>query len=290
MNQIFTLCVALLLVAVQSSKLKVMVTGAGGRTGSIVFRKLLASETFSPVAVVRSSKSNKALKKIGASDSQIVVADVTNEAALQSAFSGAHAVILCTSATPKIKPLSILKVFLAKLFRKEGVRPQFTFPTNGAPYYVDWLGAKNQIDAAKAAAVNQFVFVSSMGGTQPENFLNTIGRVEGDDKSGNILLWKRKAEEYLIKSGLAYTILHPGGLTDKPGGKSQIILDVDDALLTRKVRSIPREDVAEVCVQALQQVGAQRRSIDIIADPVANPTELTTDWKLFFSKPGNCKY
>ena len=35
-----------------------------------------------------------------------------------------------------------------------------------------------QIDAAKAAGVKRFVFVSSMGGTQPDNFLNSIGRQE----------------------------------------------------------------------------------------------------------------
>ena len=35
-----------------------------------------------------------------------------------------------------------------------------------------------QIDAAKAADVKRFVFVSSMGGTQPDNFLNSIGRQE----------------------------------------------------------------------------------------------------------------
>ena len=54
-------------------------------------------------------------------------------------------------------------------------------------------------------------------GTQPDNFLNSIGKVEGDELSGDILLWKRKAENYLIKSGLQYTIVHPGGLLDKEG-------------------------------------------------------------------------
>ena len=48
-------------------------------------------------------------------------------------------------------------------------------------------------------------------------YLYLLGKVEGDDKSGNILLWKRKAEEYLIASGIPYTIIHPGGLIDKAG-------------------------------------------------------------------------
>lgn len=74
---------------------------------------------------------------------------------------------------------------------------------------MDWLGQKKQIDAAKRAGIRQVVIVSSMGVTQPDNNLNKIG-------DGKILLWKRKAEEYLIASGLTYTILHPGGLIDEP--------------------------------------------------------------------------
>lgn len=42
-----------------------------------------------------------------------------------------------------------------------------------------------------------------------------------------------------------------GGLLDKPGGVRQLVLDVDDVLLSRTTRSIPRADVAELCVQSL---------------------------------------
>jgi hypothetical protein len=47
-----------------------------------------------------------------------------------------------------------------------------------------------------------------MGGTDPSNMLNGLGREtlpDGSTKGGNILLWKRKAEKYLIDSGLPYT-------------------------------------------------------------------------------------
>lgn len=60
----------------------------------------------------------------------------------------------------------------------------------------------------------------------------------------------RKAEEYLIASGLTYTIIHPGGLLDKDGGKRRLVVDIDDAMLERKSRSIPRADVAQVCRSA----------------------------------------
>ena len=59
---------------------------------------------------------------------------------------------------------------------------------------VDWLGQKAQIDAAKEAGLQQVVLVSSMGGTDPNHRLNSIG-------NGNILVWKRKSEQYLIDSG-----------------------------------------------------------------------------------------
>lgn len=52
------------------------------------------------------------------------------------------------------------------------------------------------------------VLISSMGGTDTANPLNRLG-------GGNILVWKRKAEEYLIRhGGCDYTIIHPGGLID----------------------------------------------------------------------------
>ena len=209
---------------------RVVVTGGAGRTGSLVFSKLLKNSSFEPIALVRSSSSLPKITKLGASSDQCVVCDITNPEELTKKLKElkAEKLVLCTSAVPKINNLSLVKTILSKLIGQSS-RPSFTFP-NGDPYSVDWLGAKNQIDAAKAAGVKQFVFLSSMGGTQPDNFLNTIGKVEGQENSGNILLWKRKAEQYLIKSGLPYTIIHPGGLLDKRGGEREIVLGINGKL------------------------------------------------------------
>ncbi len=65
----------------------------------------------------------------------------------------------------------------------------------GIVMQVDWLGQKTQIDLAKEAGVKQIVIVGSMGGTDENHMLNSIG-------NGKILIWKRKAEQYLIDSGL----------------------------------------------------------------------------------------
>jgi uncharacterized protein YbjT (DUF2867 family) len=273
------------------------VTGAAGRTGVFVFKKLLNSDKFYPVAVVRSESSAKKLRKIsGVQKDQVYVSDVTqgvDELAktLKSISGGEEtSVIMCTSAVPKIKIFSILKVIALKLIKRSG-RPEFYFPPAGTPYEVDYLGAKNQIEAAQKVGVKHFVFLSSMGGTQPENFLNTIGKVEGDEKSGDILLWKRKAEKFLISSGLPYTIVHPGGLTDKKSAKSKIVSGVNDELLKEKVRSIAREDVATVCIQALQQPGAKNKSIDVISRELddSQPNSFT-NWVEFFNGSKSCTY
>ncbi len=46
--------------------------------------------------------------------------------------------------------------------------------------------------------------------------------------------------------GVPYTIIHAGGLLDKTGGQRELTVGKNDEFLKLKVRSIPRDDVAEV--------------------------------------------
>jgi hypothetical protein len=69
--------------------------------------------------------------------------------------------------------LTLLQVFWAKLTKQEGVRPEFTFKADQMPEQIDWVNQKMQIDVAKAAGVKKVVIISSMGGTDRNNFLNT---------------------------------------------------------------------------------------------------------------------
>ena len=102
-----------------------------------------------------------------------------------------------------------------------------------------------------------------MGGTNPNHPLNRLG-------NGNILIWKRKAEEYLINSGIDYTIIRAGGLLDEPGGKRELIVGKNDTLLTNPPNgiapNIPRADVAELVVQALSCSEALNKAFDAICD------------------------
>jgi len=277
-----------------SAGLRVLVTGAGGRTGQLVFSQLKETAGLQPLGLVRSKKAQKTLvKKARAADEEIVRGDVTDCETLTDCMAGCDAVVLCTSAVPKILPFSIVKVLFKKtiLRRKDAGRPKFKFGPGGTPQEVDWLGAKNQIDAAVKSGVGHFVFISSMGGTQPDNFLNSIGK-QPDGSGGDILLWKRKAEKYLKASGLDYTIIHPGGLVDQPPAERELLVDVDDALLALTTRQVPRADVARVaCAAVADRTTSAGLSFDLASKPVGEG-EATADAKRCFGllKGRSCKY
>ena len=179
-------------------------------------------------------------------------------------------------------------------------RPKLGFP-KGQPYEVDWLGQRNQIDAAQKCGCTHVVICSSMGGTNPDHMLNGLGRDDGDpavhregdpETKGNILQWKRKAEKYLIESGLTYTIIHPGGLVDKPGGCRELVVGVDDVMVDGEgTNTIPRDDVAETMVQSLRHEAFRNRSFDL-RSKLEGDGEATSDVSRLLAPLGgrNCDY
>ncbi|MDJ0746097.1 MAG: SDR family oxidoreductase [Xenococcaceae cyanobacterium MO_167.B27] len=248
---------------------KVLVTGATGRTGSLVLKKLWQRpDEFQGIGFARSQE--KAKELFGSTEG-FFYGDINDQSSLESALEDCDALVILTSATPKMKAPP-----------QSGQRPEFEFAPGGYPEKVDWLGQKNQIDAAKKAQVKQVVLVGSMGGTNPNHPLNSIG-------NGNILIWKRKAEEYLIHSGLPYTIIRAGGLLNEVGGKRELVVAKNDTLLTNPpngiATSIPREDVAELVVQALGCSEALNKAFDVISKPENDPSAiLTSDFKGLFAK------
>ena len=185
----------------EAGAMKVAVAGAGGRTGSLVVKRLAESASFAPPkGLVRSSKSADKLRKaLGDLSAELVQGDVSDANALADLCAGCDALVILTSAVPKPRLASIALALVSKLLPfMENRRPEFFFPENGSPEKVDWLGQKAQVDAALSGGVRKIVLVSSMGGTQVDNFLNTMG-AGGEVGEANILLWKRKAEMYLIE-------------------------------------------------------------------------------------------
>uniref|UniRef100_A0A5B6YTZ3 NAD(P)-binding domain-containing protein n=1 Tax=Davidia involucrata TaxID=16924 RepID=A0A5B6YTZ3_DAVIN len=242
----------------------VLVTGAGGRTGQIAYRKLKErSDQFIGKGLVRTEESKE---KIGGAD-DVFVGDIRDADSVVPAIQGIDALIILTSAVPKMKP---------GFDPSKGGRPEFYYEDGAYPEQVDWIGQKNQIDAAKASGVKQIVLVGSMGGTNPNHPLNSLG-------NGNILIWKRKAEQYLADSGIPYTIIRAGGLQDKEGGVRELLIGKDDELLQTETKTIARADVAEVCIQALQFEAAKFKAFDLASKPEGTGT-LTKDFKDLFSQ------
>jgi nucleoside-diphosphate-sugar epimerase len=277
-------CLALAMDSSGSGR-RVLVTGAGGQTGQHVFRKLLARPGYIPIGTVRSEASKKALIESGnVPPENVVVCDITQGGPkLDELIKDCDAVMICTSAKPA--PTGEAD--------EETKRPKFGFP-NGEPEIVDWGGQKNLIDAATATNKCHVIICSSMGGTNPNHMLNSLGKTmnaDGTSSGGDILKWKRKAEVYLIESGLPYTIVHPGGLLNEPGNERELCLGVDDTVQGTSNNSIPREDVANVMIAALENDEYRGRSFDLVSKPVGDGI-VTTDYvKLVESLEGkNCDY
>ncbi|KAJ0791198.1 putative NAD(P)-binding domain, NAD(P)-binding domain superfamily, sanguinarine reductase SARED1 [Helianthus annuus] len=248
----------------ESNRTTVLVTGAGGRTGQLVYKKLKErSGEYIARGFVRSEESKQ---KIGGAD-DVLIGDITNAATLEPAIQGTDAIVILTSAVPKMKP---------GFDPTKGGRPEFYFEEGAYPEQVDWEGQKNQIDAAKAAGVKHIVLVGSMGGTNLNHPLNSLG-------NGNILVWKRKAEQYLADSGIPYTIIRAGGLQDKEGGIRELLVGKDDELLQTETKTIARADVAEVCIQALQFEEAKFKAFDLASKPEGSGTP-TKDFKSLFAQ------
>lgn len=271
-----------------TSKMKVVVTGAAGRTGNIVFSSLHANPSFDVIGLVRTEKSAKKLmKQTKCGLDQVLISDITEISTTQNkthggifkACEGADAMIVCTSATPSVSKLSMVRSILKIPFNvirgKKFINFRdltFVYKPGQYPRKVDFEGQIRQIDFAKSVGIGHIVLVSSMGGTDKNNFLNSVGKKKNGKGEGDILVWKRKAEKYLVGSGLDYTIIHPGELIDSPGSVEELVLDVDDKLLLRQKKSISRSDVANLCIAAIAIGKKKNISFDCVTEPVEGGT------------------
>jgi uncharacterized protein YbjT (DUF2867 family) len=214
----------------------ILVAGATGGLGQQLVYQL--KQAGQPVRAL--ARSLKNARVVLGPEIQITAADVREPATLAPAVEGVRYVL---SALGTHAPLG-----------------------GNSPEHVDYEGVKNLVDAAKSAGVEHFVLVSSIAVTQPDHPLNAFGKV---------LSWKLKGEEALRASGLAYTIVRPGGLTDEPAGQKGLQIDQGDRISGRISRAV----VAQVCLQAMQQPAARNTTFEI----VEAEGQMPTDWVAFFS-------
>ena len=235
---------------------KVFVAGATGATGRRVVMQLRAAG----VAVRAGARDVKKAQGLGLalSGAELVHADVTEGVdALVEAIGDADAVVCAT-----------------------GFTPSFNFGKDNAKA-VDGVGTKALVDAAKRAGVKRFVLVTSLLTNAP-----AVGQAENSNYKflnalGGILDEKRGAELYLQASGLNFTVIRPGGLSnDPPSVTGNVLTAKADTFLgldTDPGRDVSRDSVAAVVVAALGDSAASGKIVEVVASPNA-PQNPTSRW------------
>ncbi|MFD1396767.1 SDR family oxidoreductase [Kroppenstedtia eburnea] len=199
--------------------MKVTVIGANGKIGRHLVRMLGRSD-HQVRAVIRNEQQQPDMEKLGADE--VVVADL--EQTVDHAVAGCEAVVFTAGSGGH---------------------------TGGdKTLLIDLDGAFKTIDAGVAHGVDRFIMVSSMMADRPE---------QGSDKMRHYFVAKGRADERLRESGLNYTIIRPGRLTDEPGKRTIRIPDNRETF-----GDIPRADVAAVIVESLQREHTYRRSFDLL--------------------------
>jgi uncharacterized protein YbjT (DUF2867 family) len=196
---------------------------AGGH-GKIALRleKLLAERGDSPRGIIRKTEQAADLEEIGA---EPIVIDIENVDDISDALAGAEAVVFAAGAGPGSGPA-----------RKRTV---------------DYAGAVKLADAAHRQSIRRYVMVSSIGSNRPETWSDQMRPYQEA---------KHEADEYVMASGLDYTIIRPGGLTDDPGtGQVQVGERLDYGQVTR-------DDVAAVIAECLVAENTIGKSFDLLND------------------------
>lgn len=231
----------------------VFVAGATGRLGIRTVRELAAAG-FTVRAGVRSQEKAEAfedilqelceavgpLSRAESSKIKVVFCDLEDPDSIAPAIGNASRVVCCVGAADS------------------------EFTNLSAPRRIDYEGTERLIEAAANLDIPQFILVTSLGTGKlgfPAGILNLFG---------GVLIFKRKAEEALERSGMPYLIVRPGGM-ERPK---------DDHKLTHNVRlstrdtlfggTVSRLQVAELITAAvLSPEVAENKTLEVVAEKTA---------------------
>jgi len=212
---------------------RVLVTGATGRTGAILYQLLKADGRVAEVrALVRNlTKAREVLGCVRCDASEgIYVGDVTNLSSLLVPARGIDTLAIAAAVGFHASE-EVMKA-------------------------VEFLGVENQaaaLAAGRRAGVAlsslRVLLVSSAGTTVPNPPPYT---------GGKILFWKLNAEAALGYSGMGAVVIKPCGLVDGPAGAAPLGTGFDDNLPSAEF-TVSRADVAAVLAEAIVERAAGLR-------------------------------
>ncbi len=115
---------------------------------------------------------------------------------------------------------------------------------------VDLGGAVALIEACRAAGVSRYLIVSAIGADKPDTW---------SDAMRPYYEAKRDADLALADSGLEYTIVRPGGLTDDPGSGLVVV-----GTPLQETGTVTRDDVAATLVGVLDRPATAGIAFDLL--------------------------
>jgi nucleoside-diphosphate-sugar epimerase len=190
--------------------MNIVIAGGHGQI-ALQLERLLADEEHRVRALIRNPEHDDDVREAGA---EPVMADLEelDVDALADAIGAADAIVFAAGAGP-------------------GSGPQ-------RKWTLDYAGAVKLMEVARRNGIDRYVIVSSVGAD---------AEAEDDGGFGTYLRAKGQADKKLTESGLSYTIVRPGRLTDGPG---------TGAVATGAGRGeISRADVAAVLAEVLDTPG-----------------------------------
>jgi uncharacterized protein YbjT (DUF2867 family) len=173
----------------------------------------------------------RAQAMLGGTDVEVFVGDVTKRSTLSPAFENVSDVIFTAGVTKR--PASERSIIA-----------------------VEYDGVRNALWAASASGFRgRFLYMTAIGATR-----HSVASIALNLIKGNTLRWRARAEREIRRSGINYTIVRCGVLTNS--NTSRAVELSQRNLRMSPSRRISRRDAAEVFVQALRYRNTMRATFD----------------------------
>ena len=215
------------------SQRTIAITGASGKTGFRIAEELMAHGDRPRLLVRPTSVIPDTL-----SNAEQVRISLQDPSALDAALKGVDALVIATGARPSIDLLG--------------------------PMRVDAWGVRSQVESCLRVGVSRVILVSSLCAGRWRHPLNLFGL---------ILVWKRIGEQALEQSGLDWTVIRPGGLSEREQS-----LEKEGVYWTgpnqQEKDSIPRRLVARCCVEALNTPASIGKILEVTSSASRPPISL----------------
>ncbi|REL37708.1 SDR family oxidoreductase [Rhodohalobacter sp. SW132] len=207
--------------------MNITVVGASGKIARHL-HPILIEKGHHVRGIIRKKEQKSDLKKLGV---EPVICDIEQEADISEAVGNVDAVLFAAGAGPG-----------SGKERKKSV---------------DRDGAIKLIRACAENEIQRYIMISAMGLDTPR----------GDEVFQAYQKAKADADEALLNSGLNYTIIKPGRLTNENGTGNIKVGNLDGG-------EIPREDVAAVVAESFEEEKTFYKSFDLLSGDTPIPDAL----------------